>query len=333
MKQAKFQLMAVFLVIMTLVLSACAQQSQSANQPAAAGQSGETAQSEQSGNITISGAFALYPMMQRWAEEYQKLYPGVQFDISAGGAGKGMTDALAGAVEIGMVSRGVTPEEEAKGAFWVPVVKDAVFPMVNEQNPVLQDLLAKGVTKAVFEKIYITGEITNWGQVVGHPELTDAINVYTRSDAAGAPEVWAKYLGKKQEDLIGLGVFGDPGLLDAIIKDPMGIGYNNLGYAFDNASGKAVAGSAVVPVDVNENGVADPEEVLETKAEAVEAVASGKYPSPPARPLNLVTKGKPTPLVQSFIEWILTDGQQFVGEAGYVQLTQDQLSEAFQKLK
>jgi len=285
------------------------------------------------GTITVSGAFALYPMMQRWAEEYQKLYPGVQFDISAGGAGKGMTDALAGAVEIGMVSRGVTPEEEAKGAFWVPVVKDAVFPMVNEQNPVLQDLLAKGVTKAVFEKIYITGEITNWGQVVGRPELTDAINVYTRSDAAGAPEVWAKYLGKKQEDLIGLGVFGDPGLLDAIIKDPMGIGYNNLGYAFDNASGKAVAGSAVVPVDVNENGVADPEEVLETKAEAVEAVASGKYPSPPARPLNLVTKGKPTPLVQSFIEWILTDGQQFVGEAGYVQLTQDQLSEAFQKLK
>jgi len=333
MKQAKFQLMAVFLVIMTLVLGACAQQSQSANQPDTAGQSGETAQSEQSGNITISGAFALYPMMQRWAEEYQKLYPGVQFDISAGGAGKGMTDALAGAVEIGMVSRGVTPEEEAKGAFWVPVVKDAVFPMVNEQNPVLQDLLAKGVTKAVFEKIYITGEITNWGQVVGRPELTDAINVYTRSDAAGAPEVWAKYLGKKQEDLIGLGVFGDPGLLDAVIKDPMGIGYNNLGYAFDNASGKAVAGSAVVPVDVNENGVADPEEVLETKAEAVEAVASGKYPSPPARPLNLVTKGKPTPLVQSFIEWILTDGQQFLTQAGYVPLTPEKQAESLAKLK
>ena len=37
------------------------------------------------GTIAISGAFALYPMMTRWAEEYQALHPGVIFDISAGG--------------------------------------------------------------------------------------------------------------------------------------------------------------------------------------------------------------------------------------------------------
>lgn len=308
-------------LIMPLVLGACA------------GQSSTDSENGKSGTITISGAWALYPMMQRWAEEYTKLNPGVQFDISAGGAGKGMTDALAGAVDIGMVSRDITPEEEQKGAYWIPVTKDAVFPMVNAKNPVLQDLLTKGVPRAIFEQIYITGEIKTWGEVIGRPEVTDAINVYTRSDAAGAPEVWAKYLGKKQEDLLGVGVFGDPGLLDAVIKDPMGIGYNNLGYAYDNASGQAVAGSMVVPVDVNENGKADPEEVLETKSEAIEAVATNKYPSPPARPLNLVTKGKPTALIQEFIEWILTDGQQYVGEAGYVQLTQEQITEALSKIK
>jgi phosphate transport system substrate-binding protein len=312
MKQIKF---VVFLLIaLSMVLSACGG-------------------SQDQGTITVSGAWALYPMMQRWAEEYQKLNPDIQFDISAGGAGKGMTDALAGAVDIGMVSRDITPEEEAKGAYWVPVVKDSVFPMVSTDNPVLQDLLAKGVTKEIFEKIYITGEITTWGQVVGRDDVTDAITVYTRSDAAGAPEVWAKYLGKKQEDLLGVGVYGDPGVLDAVIKDPLGIGYNNLGYAFDNASGAPVAGSVAVPIDVNENGVADPDEILETKTEAIEAVASGKYPSPPARPLNLVTNGKPSSIIQKFIEWILTDGQQFVGEAGYVQLTADQLNEAIQKIK
>lgn len=287
----------------------------------------------QSGTITISGAFALYPMMQRWAEEYTKLNPDIQFDISAGGAGKGMTDTLAGAVDIGMVSREITSEEEEKGAYWIPVVKDAVFPMVNAQNPVLQDLLTRGISKSIFEKIYITGEIKTWGEVVGRPEVTEAIIVYTRSDAAGAPEVWAKYLGKKQEDLLGVGVFGDPGLLDAVIKDPLGIGYNNLGYAYDNASGEAVAGSMAVPIDINENGKADPDEILDTKAKAVEAVANGQYPSPPARPLNLVTKGKPAPLIKVFIEWILTEGQQYVGEAGYVQLTPNQLDEALQKLK
>ena len=48
-----------------------------------------------------------------------------------------------------------------------------------------------------------------------------------------------------------------------------------------------------------------------TKDEAVSAVASEKYPSPPARFENLATKGKPTGLTLAFIEWILTDGQQY----------------------
>ncbi len=43
--------------------------------------------------------------------------PGVTFDISAGGAGKGMTDVLSSAVDIGMVSREIRPEEQEQGAF------------------------------------------------------------------------------------------------------------------------------------------------------------------------------------------------------------------------
>jgi len=198
---------------------------------------------------------------------------------------------------------------------------------------VINEIMAQGITQDIFIKIYITGEITTWGQVVGKPEITDEIHVYTRSDACGAAEVWAKYLGdKKQEDLQGIGVFGDPGLLEAVVKDPLGIGYNNLGYAFDSASGKPVAGSVAAPIDANENGQADAEEYLETKEEAIEMVALNKFPSPPARALNLVTNGQPSGLVADFIRWILTDGQQFVGEAGYVQLTAEQLAAELQKL-
>ena len=284
------------------------------------------------GNIGVSGAFALYPMMTVWAEKFQELHPRVTFDISAGGAGNGLTDALSGAVDIGMVSRSITPEEEARGAYAIPVVKDAVFPVVNAQNPILKDLLAKGVSKDVFIKIFITGEIKTWGEAVGDPAIMDEIHVYTRSDSAGAADAWAKFLGgKKQEDLNGVGVNGDPGLLEAVIQDPLGIGYNNLGYAFDNASGEWIAGSVVVPLDANGDGQAD--EVYRTKAQAVRAVASGKYPSPPARDLNVVTRGKPSGLTQIFIEWILTDGQQYVAEAGYVQLPADQLTASLQKAR
>ncbi|MEW5870457.1 MAG: substrate-binding domain-containing protein [Chloroflexota bacterium] len=312
----------ILLALLALPLAACG------------GGSKAQAGGDLQGNITISGAFALYPMMTRWAEEFQKLHPGVQFDISAGGAGKGMADALSGAVDIGMVSRAITPEEEAKGAYWVAVTKDAVFPTISDQNPVLQDLLKKGVDQKTFVGIFVTGEIKTWGQVVGRPEITDAIHVYTRSDACGAAETWAKYLdNKKQEDLQGVAVFGDPGLLDAVVKDPLGIGYNNLGYAYDMNSGKPVAGALTLPIDKNGNGQADPEEVLETKAEAIEMVASDRYPSPPARALNLVTNGRPSGLFKAFIEWIITDGQAFVGEAGYIQLPQELLKESLQKLQ
>ena len=298
-------------------------------------QNNDTAASgEPKGTITASGAFALYPMMVRWGEAFTQLHPGVQFDISAGGAGKGMTDALNGAVEIGMVSRAITPEEEAKGAYWIAVTKDAVFPAVNAGNPVLADLLAKGMTQETFIGIYITGEITTWGQAVGRPEVTDLIHVYTRADACGAAEVWAKFLGnKKQEDLTGIGVSGDPGIMEAVIKDPLGIGYNNLNYAFDAKTGSAVAGSVVVPIDVDGDGAAGADEALQTKAAAVSAVATGKYPSPPARLLNLVTHGKPTGLTAAFIEWILTDGQKLLDEVGYVPLTPEQLAASKAKLQ
>jgi phosphate transport system substrate-binding protein len=286
-----------------------------------------------SGTITISGAWALYPMMIRWSEAFQESHPNVRFDISAGGAGKGMADALTEAVDIGMVSRTIYPEEIEKGAFWISVTKDAVFPTVNEQNPVWKDLHKQGVTQETLIGVYITGEITTWGQVVGRPEVTDPIHVFTRSDAAGAPATWAVYLGdKQQEDLLGVGVYGDPGVLDAVIKDPLAIGFNNLNYTFDAETGQPVAGARIASLDVNGNGLADPEEIYDTKAQAVEAVAEGNYPSPPARELNLVTYGQPTGLTKEFVTWILTDGQKYIDEVGYIPLTTKQLETELDKL-
>lgn len=321
MMKSNFGKLCVLLVILALLTSAC-------------GQSGASAQSEGNlkGTITISGAWALYPMMVRWGEEFQKLHPDVKFDISAGGAGKGMADALAGAVDIGMVSREVYPEEVEKGAFWVSVTKDAVFCTVNEQNPVSEDLRQQGISRESLIGIFVTGEITTWGQVVGRPGVTDPIHVFTRSDACGAAATWAAYLGKNQEDLLGVGVYGDPGVLEAVIRDTLGIGFNNLNYVFDFETGEPVTGARVMPLDLDGNGQVDPDEAYDTKVQAINAVAEGHYPSPPARDLNLVTKGKPNGLPMIFIRWILTDGQAYVSEVGYIPLTQEQLNTELKKL-
>lgn len=284
------------------------------------------------GTITISGAWALYPMMIRWQEEYQKLYPNVMFDVSAGGAGKGMADALAGSVDIGMVSRQIFPEEIEKGAFWVSVTKDAVFPTINENNPVWEEINKKGISSGDLKKIFVTGEIATWGQVVDRDDVTDPIHVFTRSDACGAAATWAEYLGVVQEDLLGVGVYGDPGLLDAVIKDPLGIGYNNLNYIYEMSTGIPLKGARVIPIDSNNNGMVESDKLFESKEKAIYAVASGSYPSPPARNLNLVTRGKPSELVRTFITWVLTDGQRYVGETGYIALPKEKLDEELKKL-
>ena len=291
-------------------------------------------QEKSSGQISISGAFALYPMVIRWADEYKKINPGVRFDISAGGAGKGISDALNGMVEIGMVSREIYPEELKKGAFAIAVTKDAVVAVINESNPALDDIMAKGLKKDAANNIWITGRYTTWAQAFG-VKLSSPIHIYTRSDACGAAEMWAKFFGKKQEDLLGVGVFGDPGLAQAVKKDPLGIGFNNVGYAYDATTRKQIKGIRVVPIDLNNNGKIDNDEDFYTSMDdLMAAIASGKYPSPPSRELYFVIKGSPknNKVLTDFIRWVLSDGQKFVREAGYIALPKERIEMEQKKL-
>src|SRR5688572_28086130 len=131
------------------------------------------------GTITLSGAFALYPLANKWAEEFRKIHPDVRLNISAGGAGKGMADALAQAVDLGMLSREIKPEEINSGAWPIAVTKDAVIPTVNPNNPAAAELKLKGMSREEFVKIFVTGEIKTWGQA-SNTSHAEKINVYTR---------------------------------------------------------------------------------------------------------------------------------------------------------
>lgn len=281
-----------------------------------------------SGKITMSGAYALYPMAVKWGEEFKKLNPGVTFDIQGGGAGKGMTDVLSGTVNFGMVSRDISPEEVKRGAYGVAVCKDAVIPVINPNNPYIELIKQKGITRDQFYKIFITGEITTWGEVLGNKSMKP-IKVFTRSDAAGAAESWAKFLGSsyKQEDLGGTGIFGDPGLAQAVAKDPLAMGFNNINFVYDNKSRKPQPGLFPCPIDLNNNRIYDAAENVYGSLDIIDdAILSGAYPSPPARALYLITKGKPSnPLMVAFLQWVLSDGQKYLDEAGFVKLPADLL--------
>ena len=285
------------------------------------------------GRICITGAFALYPITVKWAEEFKKKHPEVKIDISAGGAGKGITDALSGIVDIGLVSRELTPEEYKKSAYPIAVAKDAVVPVVSASNPYLKEILAKGIKKETFNNIFITGTTKTWDQAGFKGKAP--LHVYTRSDAAGAAETWAKYFGKKQEDLAGTAVSGDPGLATAVKNDPVGIGYNNIVYVYDNKTKLATNGVIPVPIDLNNNGKIDADEnFYGTNDKLTNAIATGKYPSPPGRELYFLTKGAPkNPIVVEFIKYVLGEGQQYLKEAGYINLSKEKIKTELKKIK
>lgn len=306
----------ICVLVATLLLASCVSKKQKEN------------------TLNFSGAFALYPLTIKWAEEYKKEHEEVRFNISAGGAGKGMADALAGTVDLGMFSREILQEEKDKGVWWVGLCIDAVLPTISADNPYLETLKNRGLTKEELTGIFIDGSITDWGDLLNVNESKE-IQVYTRSDACGAAGTWAKYLGGKQEDLNGIGIHGDPALAEAVGKDPVGIAFNNTIFIYDIKTGKKRPGIEVIPIDINGNDIIDPVENFYGTFDAIlKAIAEGDYPSPPARELYFVAKGKPEKQATlDFIKWTLTDGQKMVSEAGYVPITQDKINHYLNKLK
>jgi len=285
------------------------------------------------GQISISGAWAMYPMTVRWIEEFTKKHPKVRIDVSAGGAGKGMADVLSGMVHLAMVSREITQEEVDQNAVYFAVAKDAVVPTFSHDNPNRDIILSRGLTRGQFQQIFLEETQITWGTLL-QGASQNAINVYTRSDASGAAETWAQYLGKSQEDLLGVGVYGDPGIADIVRNDRFGIGFNNIAFAFDITTGRPFEGLGIIPLDLNENGAIDPEEQFYANLDQMmDAISTGAYPSPPSRNLYFVTNGNPTNVaVVEFLRWVLQEGQNFTKETGFVSITPEVSAQELQRL-
>lgn len=294
---------------------------------------GEDDGSSIKGTISISGAWALYPLMVQWSQAFQTQYPDVTFDMAAGGAGKGMSDALAKVVDLGMVSRDIYEVEIKKGAWWLSVTKDAVVPTINAANPMLSLLESQGVTRQQLIDVFVTGDVTRWSQL-NDTDRDQTVHVFTRSDACGAAKTWAQYLGSDQEDLLGVGVYGDPGVAEAVAQDIQAMGYNNINFAYDPETKLPMSGIRVLPIDLNGDRVLDADESFYGSRDAlVEAIAAGRYPCPPARDLHLVSGGRPTrAVVRLFLEWIMTDGQALISDAGYIMLSSERMARECEKL-
>ncbi len=286
--------------------------------------------------IRISGAWALFPLMNVWAAEYQKNHE-VILEVSGGGAGKGMSDVINGQVDIAMCSRPVREEELQQGVFYLSVAKDAVIATINAENPVLKEIREQGLTPADLEAVFLK-KITHWGELVGKKVDNDKIIVLGRSDASGAAKVWASFLGNyTQSDLqekADANYNGDQAMCSGVKSNINSIGFNNMNYAYDIENENFAEHIRPVPLDLDNNNKLDVyEDFYNKRNDLVTKVSEGIYPSPPSRLEYVISKGPFQGQSKKFMQWVLTEGQTLVTENGYVQLPQEDLNRELHYLK
>lgn len=313
------------------------------------------------GPVTLNGAGATFPfpLIDTWRVEYQTVEPGVNINYQSIGSGGGVKQFKEKTVDFGATDAPLTPEEEtnAPGAVHIPETIGSVVAAYN--IPGVPDKGLK-LTGPVLADIFL-GKITKWNdpQIVElNPELSlpdaDIVTVH-RSDGSGTTFVWTDYLsavspewsdqigkGKSVQWPTGLGAPGNEGVANGIRGSENTIGYVELAYALTTGMPFAFiqnqAGNFVEPTLAStEAAVAASAATLPAgdaswnNVTVVNAPGDDSYPIASFSYLLLykeladnptMTDAKARALI-GFIQWAITEGQQFTPELEYVPLPEE----------
>ncbi|MDR0400835.1 MAG: substrate-binding domain-containing protein [Treponema sp.] len=107
------------------------------------------------GKIVAAGSSSVTPVMERLAEAYAALNPGVDIEIQQSDSSTGINAVIEGICDIGMASRELRSAETAKGIREIRIAVDGIAIIVNKDNAL------EGLTKEQVRSIYL-GETETW---------------------------------------------------------------------------------------------------------------------------------------------------------------------------
>jgi phosphate transport system substrate-binding protein len=256
--------------------------------------------------IQDKGSDTMVNVAQVWAEEYAKVAPDVEVEVSGGGSGVGLAALVKGAVDVANASRDIKPsevEQAKKNTGKEPkeftVGFDALAVYVPKDNPLSE------VTLQQLADIYAEdGKATRWSDLgVKIPGAADDTIVrVSRQSSSGTYEFFREHaLGNKDYKLGSRDLNGSKEVVELVGSTPTAIGYSGMGYATPAVKMLKVASTPGAPA----------------VAPTVAGVHDGTYPL--ARSLHLYTLGEPQGAVKQYVDWILSDaGQKVVEDSGYV---------------
>ncbi len=224
--------------------------------------------------LTITGSSTVAPLMAEIAKKYEQTHPDIRIDVQTGGSTRGVTDARSGVAQIGMVSRALKPDEADLTAHTIAL--DGISMIIHRDNPI------KSLTDQQIKDIY-TGKITNWKQVDGEDKLIQVVN---KAEGRSTLELFTHYFNLENRDIQADVVIGDNQQgIKTVAANPTAIGYVSIGTAeFEVTNNTPIR---LLPISGIEA--------------SLDNVKNGSFPL--SRPLNLVTKGQPTPTAQSLIDF------------------------------
>lgn len=243
------------------------------------------------GTVSASGSTALLPVGLRAKEIFEEENEFVTINVSGGGSFTGLNQVDSGSVDIGN-SDVPAPDAQAKGLIEHRVL---VNPFVLITHP---DLPVKDLTMAQAGQI-LRGEVTNWSQLGGPNQ---AITIVSRPQSSGSRATIVDKVLQNQGDITKDALVQDSNgkVLETVASTPGAIGYVDASYA-------KKAKVQVLAI----NGVTySPEAVINKQW----PIFSYGY---------MYTKGEPTGLTKTFLEFILSDQFQSndVVELGFVPIS------------
>ncbi|TXH74000.1 phosphate ABC transporter substrate-binding protein [Thiobacillus sp.] len=225
--------------------------------------------------LVLTGSSTIAPLALEMGKRFEARNPGVRVDVQTGGSSRGVADATNGLADIGMVSRALNPVE-ASTLVAHPIAMDGVGIIIHAGNPVAT--LSDEQIRAIY-----TGQRRNWREV-GGPDRP--ITVVNKAEGHSTLELFLHYTNLRNSDIRAQAVIGDNEQgIKTVAGNPGAIGYVSIGTAeYDIRHGTPIK---LLP--------------LKGVAATTDAVRRGRFPL--SRPLNLVTRGKPSPLAQRFIDF------------------------------
>jgi phosphate transport system substrate-binding protein len=291
-------------------------------------------QVEITGEFSISGGDALYPLVRKWAEDFIKIHPNIKINLDDGGTGQGISDLRAKKSQLAMISRPLTDEELTDSIWTIAVAKAGVAPIINQKNPYFKRILERGINPEKLIRLYTANEPVTWGELIDTLSKEKAI-VYTRDAESGAAVIWADFLWKQSTDLKGIRANGDKEMIKDIQGNPLAIGYCNFSYAFDSITGERTKDIQVLPIDLDFDHSIDKKEIpFANIHKAHRGLWLGYYPKNLTRELTFGAVGKPSdPAILAFLTYALTTGQASVGSSGFCELNDIYVKNSLDKLK